>query len=58
MKIYNEIILLLESTKEDLEKFYIHGNKTAGIRARKSLQGVKMLAQQMRDEIQDIKSFK
>jgi hypothetical protein len=58
MKIYNELILLLESTREDLEKFYVQGNKTAGIRARKSLQGVKTLAQQMRDEIQDIKSFK
>jgi hypothetical protein len=40
----------------DLQKFYEKGNKAAGTRARKQLQNLKKLAQEIRLEIQDIKN--
>lgn len=40
----------------DLDKFYNKGNKAAGTRARKQLQELKKLSQEIRLEIQDIKN--
>lgn len=40
----------------DLDKFYNKGNKAAGTRARKQLQDLKKLSQEIRLEIQDIKN--
>jgi len=48
----------VEDMKDDLIKFYEKGNKTAGTRARKALQELKKLAQEIRLEIQDIKNNK
>lgn len=42
--------------EEDLSKFYDKGNKAAGTRARKQLQDLKKLSQDIRVEIQDIKN--
>lgn len=42
--------------EEDMIKFYDKGNKTAGTRARKKLQDIKKLAQEIRLEIQDFKN--
>lgn len=42
---------LLESFKDDYEKFMEKGNKTAGTRARKTLQEIRNLAKDTRDEI-------
>ncbi|PSR02030.1 MAG: histone H1 [Bacteroidetes bacterium QS_8_68_28] len=42
--------------QDDLKKFYGKGNKAAGTRARKGLQKLKKLAQEIRMEIQDIKN--
>ena len=42
--------------EEDMEKFYEKGNKAAGTRARKQLQNLKKLAQEIRLEIQDKKN--
>ena len=39
-----------------MEKFYEKGNKAAGTRARKTLQDLKKLAQEVRLEIQDWKN--
>lgn len=38
-----------------MEKFFDKGNKTAGTRARKHLQDLKTLAQEIRVQIQDSK---
>ena len=53
---YGEIQKLIETYKGDFEKFYEGGNKTAGTRVRKMLQELKVLAQKIRTEIQDIKN--
>lgn len=46
---------LVERLEPDMDKFYNKGNKTAGTRARKALQEMKKLAQEIRVEIQDMK---
>lgn len=55
MKTYNEIVALLEAAKEDVDKFFVKGNKSAGTRVRKHMQDLKALAQQLRSEVQDAK---
>ncbi|MEO1022740.1 MAG: histone H1 [Bacteroidota bacterium] len=47
---------LVESTVEEMEKFYDKGNKAAGTRARKGLQDLKKLSQDIRLEIQEKKN--
>ncbi len=51
-----EVQNLMTELSEDMEKFYDKGNKAAGTRARKQLQNLKKLAQEIRLEIQDIKN--
>ena len=46
----------LESLIVDVEKFYEKGQSAAGTRVRKGLSDLKKLAQEMRNEIQDIKA--
>ena len=46
---------LLNLFKEDYEKFNEKGNKTAGTRARKTLQEIRNLAKDTRDEISNTK---
>lgn len=46
---------LINSLGKDSKKFFENGNRTAGTRARKSLQEVKVLAQEIRNEITAIK---
>ena len=55
MKTYNEIVALLEAAREDVDKFFVKGNKSAGTRVRKHMQDLKALAQQLRTEVQDNK---
>jgi hypothetical protein len=52
MKNINELAAIAE---EDLVKF-INGNNSAGARVRKSLQGIKKVAQDLRIAIQDKKN--
>jgi len=47
---------LMTGLEEDMDKFYNKGNKAAGTRARKQLQDLKKLAQEIRLEIQDKKN--
>jgi hypothetical protein len=60
MEIYmsriDEIKGLMAGLEEDLVKFYDKGNKAAGTRARKQLQELKKLSQEIRLEIQDLKN--
>ena len=43
------------SLKDDFEKFFIRGNKTAGTRIRKMMQEIKKLSQEIRSDVQDYK---
>ncbi|NBC26313.1 MAG: histone H1 [Bacteroidetes bacterium] len=52
----DEVKNLMSELEVDLQKFYEKGNKAAGTRARKQLQNLKKLAQEIRLEIQDIKN--
>lgn len=47
---------LMSELEGDLEKFYDKGNKAAGTRARKQLQELKKLSQEIRLEIQERKN--
>lgn len=53
-----EFETLLESFKENYLKFMEKGNDTAGTRARKSLQDIRNLAKEVRDEISSVKKEK
>jgi hypothetical protein len=42
--------------KDDFEKFFVKGNKTAGTRIRKIMQEIKKTAGEIRNDVQDYKS--
>jgi hypothetical protein len=41
--------------KEDFEKFFVKGNKTAGTRVRRVMQELKKFSQEIRNDVQDYK---
>ena len=43
-----QMIMLLEETRDDHDKFFERGNNAAGTRVRKNMQEVKTLAQELR----------
>jgi hypothetical protein len=47
---------LLASVEGDIEKFYNGGNSAAGTRVRKAMQDLKVLAQDIRAEVTELKS--
>lgn len=51
MEIFNQMVELLEATREDVDKFYDKQNKSAGTRVRKAMQEIKKLAQDLRVDI-------
>ena len=53
--LYNQMLVNLEKGINDLDKFN-DGNKAAGTRVRKNMQGIKNLAQQVRLEVQEMKN--
>lgn len=58
MSRYTELQELLASFEKDFEKFYDKGNKSAGTRVRKAMNDLKRKAQDIRKEVQDMKSDK
>lgn len=42
--------------KDDFEKFFVRGNRTAGTRVRKMMQEIKKLSQEIRNDVQEYKS--
>ncbi len=52
----DELKGLVDNISAEMEKFYDKGNKAAGTRARKGLQDLKKLAQDIRLEIQSKKN--
>jgi hypothetical protein len=51
-----QLINILEETRDDHDKFFSNGNSAAGTRVRKALQEVKTLAQELRVEVQENKN--
>ncbi len=51
-----EFLNQVETAKAEYEKFVDQGNKAAGTRARVALQKIKVLAQDLRKEIQEKKN--
>lgn len=41
--------------KEDFEKFFVKGNKTAGTRIRRMMQELKKVSQEIRNDVQNYK---
>jgi hypothetical protein len=55
---FTELKNIITSAETDADKFYISGNKAAGTRLRNKLQEIKKLAQNIRQEITDLKKKK
>jgi hypothetical protein len=56
MSKFSEVSELVNSLKDDFEKFYEKGNSAAGTRVRKGMQDLKNMAQDIRKEVQDKKN--
>ena len=56
MNRYKELQDLLASFEKDFEKFYDKSNKSAGTRVRKAMNEIKRKAQEIRKEVQDMKT--
>lgn len=56
MEKYHKLKELVISIEDDFSKFYEKDNKAAGTRARKAMQELKNLAQEIRGEIQAMKN--
>lgn len=56
MSKFSEVSELVNSLKDDFEKFYEKGNQAAGTRVRKGMQDLKNFAQDIRKEVQDKKN--
>ena len=53
---YTQIIEFVKNMDTDVDKFYGKGQAAAGTRVRKALSELKKMAQDMRNEVQEIKS--
>jgi len=56
MNRYDEIKNLVESLEGDFDKFYNKQNQAAGTRVRKGLQDLKVLSQEIRLQVQNLKN--
>ena len=56
MSRFTELTDLVQSFEKDFEKFYDKGNKSAGTRLRKAMNEVKRKAQDIRKEVQEMKT--
>ncbi len=53
---FQELVDLVQTFKVDFDKFYQKNNKSAGVRLRKHMAQLKRKAQEIRNEVQDIKA--
>lgn len=53
---FAQLKTIIDDAEHDAEKFYKSGNYAAGTRLRKSLQQIKTLAQEVRQEVTDLKN--
>ncbi|HEY5326302.1 MAG TPA: histone H1 [Mucilaginibacter sp.] len=56
MSTFQQLKDLVAATEADAQAFYEKGNKAAGTRLRKAYQEIKVLAQQGRTEVTDLKN--
>ena len=56
MQKYQNLIEFIKTLEGDVVKFYEKGQSAAGTRLRKGLSELKRLAQDLRNEVQDIKA--
>jgi Histone H1-like protein Hc1 len=56
MNKFSQLKSLVLDLEGDFEKFYVKGNKAAGTRVRKGMQDLKVLAQDIRKDVQDAKN--
>jgi ABC-type Zn uptake system ZnuABC Zn-binding protein ZnuA len=56
MQKYQNLVEYLKTLEGDVVKFYEKGQSAAGTRLRKGLSELKKLAQDLRNEVQDIKA--
>ena len=55
MNRFQELLDLIQTFQKDFEKFYEKRNKSAGTRVRKHMASLKRKAQEIRNEVQEIK---
>ncbi len=53
---FQELVDLVQTFKVDFDKFYQKNNKSAGVRLRKHMAQLKRKAQEIRNEVQEIKA--
>ena len=53
---YNELVEFINSLEVDVHKFYVKGQAAAGTRLRKGLSELKRKAQDIRNEVQEVKA--
>ncbi|HEY0898975.1 MAG TPA: histone H1 [Sphingobacteriaceae bacterium] len=56
MEKFSKVKEILASVEADVEKFYNSGNNAAGTRVRKAMQDLKVLAQDIRTEVTELKN--
>jgi hypothetical protein len=56
MNRFQELVDLVQTFQKDFEKFYVKGNKSAGVRVRKHMAELKRKAQEVRNEVQELKA--
>lgn len=56
MENYTKLKDLVASIEADADKFFNNGNSAAGTRVRKGMQEIKVLAQDIRNEVTEIKN--
>ncbi len=56
MNRFDELKNLVMSLEGDFDKFYNKQNQAAGTRVRKGMQDLKVLAQDIRSQVQDMKN--
>jgi len=56
MNQYEKLKQLVLGAEDDFIKFYEKGNNAAGTRIRKDMQALKVLVQEIRTDVQDIKN--
>jgi len=56
MEKFGKLKEILSSVEADADKFYNKGSKASGTRLRKALQEIKGLAQEIRNEVTELKN--
>ena len=52
---FQELVEMVQTFKEDFDKFFLKHNKSAGVRLRKHMAALKRKAQEIRNEVQNVK---